>query len=70
MLFPLHCNPMLCPIYGARYNGSGAPMTDELLGVGRRLGAALEALDKRVAVVISSDLAHTHLASGPCGGNA
>ena len=40
-------------------------MTDELLGVGRRLGAALEALDKRVAVVISSDLAHTHLASGP-----
>jgi len=35
-----------------------------------RLGAALEALDKRVAVVISSDLAHTHLASGPYGKSA
>ena len=32
--------------------------------------AALDALDATVAVVISSDLAHTHLASGPYGYSA
>ena len=50
-----------------RYAESGAPMTAELLQMGATLGEKLESLPLRVAVVISSDLAHTHLASGPYG---
>lgn len=50
-----------------RYDESGAPMTDELLRLGAILGTTLERLPHRVAVLISSDLAHTHLASGPYG---
>ena len=50
-----------------RYVQSGAPMTDELLQLGADLGDVLEAMPQRVAVLISSDLAHTHLASGPYG---
>jgi len=42
-------------------------MIPGLLKLGASVGRMLEALDKRVAVVISSDLAHTHLASGPYG---
>ena len=38
-------------------------MIPGLLKLGASVGRMLEALDKRVAVVISSDLAHTHLAS-------
>ena len=48
-----------------RYAQSGAPMTNELLQLGADLGDVLEAIPQRVAVLISSDLAHTHLASGP-----
>ena len=50
-----------------RYVQSGAPMTDELLQLGADLGDVLEAMPQRVAVLISSDLAHTHLSSGPYG---
>ena len=42
-------------------------MTQELLEIGAALAEQLEALPQRVAVLISSDLAHTHLASGPYG---
>eukprot|EP01065_Artemidia_motanka_P019399 TRINITY_DN23030_c0_g1_i1.p1 TRINITY_DN23030_c0_g1~~TRINITY_DN23030_c0_g1_i1.p1 ORF type:complete len:307 (+),score=53.92 TRINITY_DN23030_c0_g1_i1:67-987(+) len=49
-----------------RYNDS-VGMIPELLRLGGRLWRALESRDDRVAVVISSDLAHTHLASGPYG---
>ena len=45
-------------------------MTDEMLRVGAALGRELELLALRVAVVISADLAHTHLASGPYGYSA
>merc|ERR1711972_433302 len=50
-----------------RYVQSGAPMTAELLEIGAKLGQILEDLTLRVVVIISSDLAHTHLASGPYG---
>jgi hypothetical protein len=42
-------------------------MIPGLLRLGASVGRLLEALDKRVVVVVSSDLAHTHLASGPYG---
>ena len=45
-------------------------MTDELLALGAALGEQLEAMPQRVAVLVSSDLAHTHLASGPYGYSA
>jgi aromatic ring-opening dioxygenase LigB subunit len=50
-----------------RYVGSGAPMVDELLEVGRLTREYLDSVFERVLVVVSSDLAHTHLASGPYG---
>jgi aromatic ring-opening dioxygenase LigB subunit len=49
-----------------RYNHSVA-MIPELLRVGGVLHAELSAMSERVAVIISADLAHTHLASGPYG---
>ena len=45
-------------------------MVPELLGLGSQLFDYLEALTERVVVVVSSDLAHTHLASGPYGFSA
>ena len=50
-----------------RHDQSGSPMTGELLRLGAALAEALERLPQRVALLISSDLAHTHLASGPYG---
>lgn len=50
-----------------RYDRSGAPMTEELLALGAAVGEQLESMPQRVAVLISSDLAHTHLQSGPYG---
>ena len=38
-----------------------------LAAVGTELFAILEMLRERVAVIISADLAHTHLESGPYG---
>ena len=43
----------------SRYNHS-AEMVPELLAVGGALAQQLEALDLRVLVLVSSDLAHTH----------
>lgn len=45
-------------------------MIPELLKVGAHLRGLFDALPSRVAMVISSDLAHTHLASGPYGYSA
>lgn len=45
-------------------------MVPELIGLGAQLYDYLEALTERVVVVVSSDLAHTHLASGPYGYSA
>ncbi|RUS70245.1 hypothetical protein EGW08_021990 [Elysia chlorotica] len=42
-------------------------MIPELLKLGASLYEILEASPKRIVLVISSDLAHTHLASGPYG---
>jgi aromatic ring-opening dioxygenase LigB subunit len=42
-------------------------MGPELLALGGRLYALLDGLEATVAVVVSCDLAHTHLASGPYG---
>lgn len=42
-------------------------MVPELLRLGEAAFSHLDPLDARVAIVISSDLAHTHLASGPYG---
>ena len=50
----------------SRYNHS-VEMVPELLEVGAALFDALDAEEKTYAVIISSDLAHTHLASGPYG---
>ena len=49
-----------------RYNHS-REMVPELLTLGEQLFDLLERRPERVAVVMSSDLAHTHLASGPYG---
>lgn len=49
-----------------RFNHS-AEMVDELLDMGRRIGHFLESRTERIAWLVSSDLAHTHLASGPYG---
>eukprot|EP01063_Lacrimia_lanifica_P014313 TRINITY_DN20931_c0_g1_i1.p1 TRINITY_DN20931_c0_g1~~TRINITY_DN20931_c0_g1_i1.p1 ORF type:complete len:316 (+),score=83.59 TRINITY_DN20931_c0_g1_i1:61-1008(+) len=49
-----------------RYNHSIA-MIDDLLALGANVAGYFEGRPERVAVVISSDLAHTHLASGPYG---
>ena len=43
------------------------PMVPELLRLGRELYDRFERMPQRVAVVISSDLAHTHRADGPYG---
>ena len=45
-------------------------MVPELLSLGADVFAHLDALPQRVVVVVSSDLAHTHLASGPYGYSA
>ena len=50
-----------------RRNLDSEIMVPELLEFGSRLYEQLEALEERVVVLISSDLAHTHLASGPYG---
>ena len=39
----------------------------EMTSLGEDLGHTLEAMPERVVVVVSADLAHTHLASGPYG---
>merc|ERR1719401_1706996 len=49
-----------------RFNHS-AEMVGELLALGKAVGAFLEERPERVAWVVSADLAHTHLASGPYG---
>ena len=49
-----------------RYTQSPA-MVPELLRVGGILRKWIDGLPERVVVIISSDLAHTHLASGPYG---
>merc|ERR1719265_170821 len=49
-----------------RFNHS-ADMVPELLSLGHAIAANLNSRDERVAWVVSSDLAHTHLASGPYG---
>ena len=49
-----------------RYKESKA-MVPELLEVGRLVAEYLEDLEERVLVLVSSDLAHTHLESGPYG---
>lgn len=47
---------------------SKAPeMVPELLGIGRRIAAFLHDLPEDVLLLISADLAHTHLANGPYG---
>lgn len=49
-----------------RYNHT-KDMVPELLDVGGRMFDYFDALPQRVAVLASSDLAHTHLAAGPYG---
>ena len=49
-----------------RYTAA-AEMVPELLSLGHAVFQALDALPLRVALLMSSDLAHTHLASGPYG---
>ena len=49
-----------------RYSAS-AQMVPELLRLGDAAFRVLDAMPERVALLMSSDLAHTHLASGPYG---
>ena len=49
-----------------RYTDSEG-MVPELLSLGTTIGLYLESLTESVSVIISSDLAHTHIASGPYG---
>lgn len=49
-----------------RYD-SDVAMVPELLQLGKQMYGILEALSERVVVVISGDLAHTHLPDGPYG---
>ena len=53
----------------ARRQTEEVAMVPELLSLGRALFESLDALSARVLVVVSGDLAHTHLASGPYGYN-
>ena len=53
----------------ARRQTDEVQMVPELLSLGRALFESLDALSARVLVVVSGDLAHTHLASGPYGYN-
>jgi len=43
------------------------PLLPELIDLGHHLSDYLEQLSQRVAIVVSSDLAHTHLECGPYG---
>merc|ERR1719188_1777362 len=49
-----------------RFNHS-AEMVAELLVLGKVIGGFLEVRRERIVWLVSSDLAHTHLASGPYG---
>ena len=42
-------------------------MMPELLALGGAIASYLDALPQRVVWLVSSDLVHTHLASGPYG---
>jgi aromatic ring-opening dioxygenase LigB subunit len=61
-----HCQTLVWSQPQRRYTQSVA-MIPELVGVGRLLAPILEASPMRIVVIISADLAHTHLASGPYG---
>lgn len=63
---PSHTHTIILSQPNRRYTDS-VPMIPELLKLGSSLFALLEPLPQRVVVVISADLAHTHLASGPYG---
>jgi len=49
-----------------RFNRS-YEMVDEMVAMGGAVAQVLDARPERIAWVVSSDLAHTHLASGPYG---
>jgi len=49
--------------FSSRYNHS-VEMVPGLLGLGRALAKRLDALSRRIIYIVSSDLAHTHQASG------
>jgi aromatic ring-opening dioxygenase LigB subunit len=50
-----------------RHDGSGAAMTDDLLQLGTKLFKFFHSRTERTAVILSSDLAHTHSKTGPYG---
>ena len=50
-----------------RRSSASAQMVPELLRLGDAAFRVLDAMPERVALLMSSDLAHTHLASGPYG---
>lgn len=51
----------------ARRYVSSADMVDEMRRLGKNLGALIAEDPRRVAVIVSGDLAHTHSADGPYG---
>ncbi len=50
-----------------RLDDNAVPMTDELVAVGKAVARVASTNAKRIGLVISGDLAHTHLAAGPYG---
>ncbi|PNH02248.1 hypothetical protein TSOC_011792, partial [Tetrabaena socialis] len=57
---------LILSVPSRRYEHS-VSMVPELLSLGRALFAVLDALDQRIAVVVSGDLAHTWASDGPYG---
>ena len=61
-------NVIVWSVPSRRYTDSVSMVASgELTGLGQHLGTVLEALSQSVVLLISADLAHTHLASGPYG---
>ena len=63
---PSHSQVMVISQPNRRYNDS-VQMIPELTNLGTHLYELLHLLKERVVVIISADLAHTHLSSGPYG---
>eukprot|EP00731_Ephydatia_muelleri_P015609 Em0009g33a len=61
-----HAQVMIVSQPSRRYN-SDVAMVPELLQLGKQLYTILQTLSERVVVVVSGDLAHTHLPDGPYG---
>ena len=59
--------PLIWTFPHRRYDHSGTDMIDELLQIGAEIIEWAENRPERIGMVVSGDLSHTHLSSGPYG---